>query len=336
MEKNEQKEVYANAYQNKYYKDSTTGEQKEYSSPVYNIIFETDKVKDLGADEEGNIKFSVYLKKDAAELEKKKQPTCYLRENTFSKDNKVDIYSLKDIILNKEQLLALAQTTKVGEKEQNRAYVTVDYRGHLSPTYGKYDENAKIEGYAIEVNKVHRNMLKAEQEGINLNYVGNAWSKDGKYSIVLEPDKVKFMPMDDNGMVHLAIHALKEKKSESAPDCVIVPEQEFTFNKIDTYSLKDFIIKKSDIINPKVIIEKKATVGDKEYTKNEVYISINAENKVSLNLSKYKELSENGGYKLNGTATDVNVEERQNQIEAIKAKKSSNNESQSMGQGLPF
>ena len=77
MEKNEQKEVYANAYQNKYYKDSTTGEQKEYSSPVYNIIFETDKVKDLEADEEGNIKFSVYLKKDAAELEKKKQPTCY-------------------------------------------------------------------------------------------------------------------------------------------------------------------------------------------------------------------------------------------------------------------
>lgn len=333
-EKNEQKEVYASAYQNKYYTDRTTGEQKEYSSPVYNIIFDTDKVKNLEADDEGNVKFSVYLKKDAAELEEKKLPTCYLRENTFNKDNKVDIYSLKDVILNKEQLLALSQVAKIGDKEQNRAYVTIDYRGHLTPTFGKYGEDAKIEGFAIEVNKVHRNMLKAEQEGINLNYLGNAWSKEGKYNIVLDPEKVKFMPIDDEGMVHLAIHALKDKKSDNAPDCVIVPEQEFTFKKIDTYSLKDFTIKKSDIINPKVILERTTTIGDKEYSKKEVYININEENKVSLNLAKYKELAGNGGYKVNGIATDVNVEERQQRIEA--KQKKSNNESQSSGQGLPF
>ena len=109
-EKNEQKEVYANAYQNKYYKDSTTGEQKEYSSPVYNIIFETDKVKDLEADEEGNIKFSVYLKKDAAELEKKKvQYTGFIKEDFVKRlqeldSDKVTVYnSLCKIPLSKRK-----------------------------------------------------------------------------------------------------------------------------------------------------------------------------------------------------------------------------------------
>lgn len=347
----QKKEVYGSVYVTKT-ATNKKGEKYELKTPILQIQFNMEKVEQMEPDKNGNIHFSVHERNDAEKLEQGRKPTHYIIENTYRKDKQIDLYSHKDITVSKEDIVKLKKEQKVGENTYQKAFVTVMPNGDLTPTYGKYDENtlkAEIKGHGTEVNRVDRQIKNFNEitkgEEINLSTVGTAWKfndKDGGefYGIILDNDKLKFVPVDDNGMLHLNIHSIKEAKGGSAPTHFITLDTEFLNGRLDVYSVVDFQVKKADILNKKVNIEMVKNTNGQESVTHSTFINITSDNRVVLSKNKYPDLVNEEGklmYRLNdATAATVDTkarwEEVQKRIEAAKKRQQTKESKQEVKQ----
>lgn len=331
---NVKKTVLGSVYVNKTAKDKD-GNIVELSTPSYQMQLNTEEIAKMAADEEGNIRLSIHERKDSEQLAKEKRPTCYVIENTYAKDKKIDLYSLKDIVVSKEDIMSLAKKEQIGDKEVEKAYVTVTSDGNLMSTGGRYEERKFLKGKGFEVDSVNRQMKSAQErmgdKKVNLDSVGIAWKftdKEGKsfYSVCLNDDKVKFLPVDEKKFLQLSIRQLKEVRGEKAPTHIVIPNQEFLNGRLDRFAEIDFQLRKQDCLSDKVMLEEKQTFNDKEYTTHSTYLNVNEDGKVRLNRTKYPELKEKDesvilyGAKATKVDQQARVAEIEKRVEAAKAR----------------
>lgn len=331
---NVKKTVLGSVYVNKTAKDKE-GNIVELSTPSYQMQLNTEEIAKMAADEEGNIRLSIHERKDSEQLAKEKRPTCYVIENTYAKDKKIDLYSLKDIVVSKDDVLALAKKETIGEKQVEKAYITVTSDGNLMTTTGKYEERKPVKGKGFEVDSVERQMKSAKErmgdQKVSLDTVGIAWKftdKEGKsfFSVCINDDKAKYLPVDEKKFLQLSLRPMKDVKGEKAPTHVVVPNQEFLNGRLDRYAEMDFQLRKQDCLSDKVMLEEKQTYNGKEYTSHSTYLNVNEEGKVRLNMTKYPGLKESDesvilyGAKATKVDQQARVEEIQKRVEAAKAR----------------
>lgn len=330
-QENAQKEIYGSVYKNDEFTNKN-GETVALAIPYYQITLDMDKIKGMEPGKDGNIYLSIKERKNAGDLAKENKPTCFITENTYFKDKRVDLYSKCDIVIKKADLEKIQKNDGYGEK----AYILVGSNGDVVPMKSKYEgEAVEIEGRAYHVDPVERQITLAKRIDSKFDIskaVGNAWlipGKEGKadfYNIAMQSDKIKMLPIDEKNKLHFAIHELKERMNDKAPTHIIVPEHEFATGKIDIYSVKDFEVAKVSLTDQRVIKNEEITVENKTYKRNVTYLQVTSDNKVMLNYSKYPELCEkrkDGSTKHNFTlygaeARDVDIEARKAEIERRK------------------
>lgn len=330
-EQNAQKEIYGSVYKNDEYTNKN-GETVALAIPFYQITLDMDKIKGMEPGKDGNIYLSIKERKNAGELAKENKPTCFITENTYFKDKRVDLYSKCDIVIKKADLEKIQKNDGYGEK----AYILVGSNGDVVPMKSKYEgEAVEIEGRAYHVDPVERQITLAKRMDSKFDIskaVGNAWlipGKEGKadfFNIAMQSDKIKMLPIDEKNKLHFAIHELKERMNDKAPTHIIVPEHEFATGKIDIYSVKDFEVAKVSLTDQRVIKNEEITVENKTFKRNVTYLQVTSDNKVMINYSKYPELCEkrkDGSTKHTFTlygaeAHDVDIEARKAEIERRK------------------
>ena len=302
-------------------------------TPEYGIVLDANKLAKIEANKAGNISLSIYTRKDAEELKKEQRPTCYVAENTYSKDKQIDIYSRKDIVVNKDELLKLALKEHYNKVEYNRVYVNINRNGEIKPSSMKYDLEKfpeQITGQAYEVNRVERQELlykqQMKEDGVKftLDNIGSAWQQPGPdaawYNMSINLDKAKYLPTDDDGMIHFSLQLNNPENlgANKAPTHNIVPNQQALTGRISLDAVKDFTVKKSELLSKYIAIEDKVKINDKEYTRRSAYLNITEDNRVVPNKLKYPGLYRDGYELTDAIATPVDLEARKAEIERRK------------------
>lgn len=332
-EQNAQK-VYGSVY---VVRTAKTKEGKEYELrvPQYQIQFNMEAVAEMQADKNGMLRFSIHERRDADKLAEEKKPTHYIVENTWHKDKTIDIYSYKDFTISKEELSKLTKEEEIGDKKYQKAYVNINSDGSLVSSSKRYEKAETITGKAFEVDRVERQLKAAKErmgeKEVSLESVGVAWKMQGKekpyYSLCLNNDKVKYLPMDDDGKLHLALREMKEKKSESAPSHVVVMETAFLNGRLDENAEVEFTVQKSDVM--KMSIEEKTSINEKEFVRQNAYINITEEGHVIANAKKYEGMEKKPilyGAKAETVDQQARKAEIERRIEIAKAKKEATEE----------
>ncbi|HOU68416.1 MAG TPA: hypothetical protein PKW49_07570 [Paludibacteraceae bacterium] len=192
----------------------------------------------------------------------------------------------------------------------------------------------KLEGIAFEVNNVMRQKQLDIKNGKEVNnsiqYVGAAFAidaikKEGTtlknefYSVTVDREKIKDIPADNNGFVHIDIRDRKDPK-EGMPTHSIIASPKFYNGYLDQYVVKEMKISKEDLLNPKLAIPKEITTkeGEKK-TVETIALTLTSNNKLQPDKYKYPQLPE--GVAVQATVYDVNKEDRMQKIEQKKEKK---------------
>lgn len=310
------------------------GQTYKLFTPEYGIVLDANKLANIEANKAGNISLSIYIKRDADELKKEGRPTCYVAENTYNKDKQIDVYSRKDIVVNKDELLKLALKEHYNKVEYNRVYVNINRNGEIKPSPVKYDTEKvpeQITGQAYEVNRVERQELlykqQMKEDGVKftLDNIGSAWQQPGQdaawYNMSINLDKAKYLPTDDDGMVHFSLQLNNPENlgANKAPTHIIVPNQQALTGRISLDAVKDFTVKKSELLSKYIAIEDKVKINEKEYTRRSAYLNITEDNRVVPNKLKYPGLYRDGYELTNAIATPVDLEARKAELERRKS-----------------
>lgn len=280
--------------------------------PEYGIVLDAAKISEMQADKAGNILLSVYRKKDAKELQAENKPTCYVVENNFAKTNIPDKYSIKDIIVNKDELLKFSLKENFNDSPVERIYVNIDQTGKLVPTQAKYkDMELPKVVTGIGYNDAH---LKGQNLGTAYQYPGEdtgAW-----YSTIINVDKVQNLPADAEGKVNFSLVLNKDKKNDKSPDCYIVFNPESQIGRSVEGAIKEMSIDKKMLLNDSIALKTPITINDNERIARMAYINISQYNNLQLNKSKYPELVEQNVL-VEGSANNVKLKEKTKQEEKI-------------------
>lgn len=306
--------------------------------PEYGIVLDANKIAEMQANRAGNILLSVYRKKDAKILEKENKPTCYVVENNFATSNITDKFSIKDIIVNKEELLKFS----LSENNTERIYLNIDQTGKLVPTSKKYEK--------MEVPKVitgigyNDSHLKGQNVGSAYQYPGSdngAW-----YSTIINVDKAQHLPADAEGKLNFSLVLNKNKVNDKSPDCYIVFNPESQIGRRVDGAIKEMSIDKDMLLNDKVALKtvfsipedkidekigkdkgnnvnnfdpeskEPVTLNYSEKTVRMAYINISQYNNLQFNKTKYPELVEQN-VMVEGYANNVKLKEKTKQEEKI-------------------
>ena len=284
------------------------GLKSKLKVPVYGIVLDATKINEMQADKAGNILLSVYKKKNAKELEGENQPNCYVAENDFATSNITDKFSIKDIIVNKEELLKFS----LSENNTERIYINIDQTGKIVPTPKKY-ENMELPQVitGIGYNDSH---LKGQNVGSAYQYPGEengAW-----YSTIINVDKAQHLPTDAEGKLNFSLVLNKDKKNDKSPDCYIVFNPESQIGRSVDGAIKEMSIDKNMLLNDSIALKTPVTINDNERIARMAYINISQYNNLQLNKSKYPELVEKNVF-VEGSANNVKLKAKAEKAEKI-------------------
>lgn len=276
--------------------------------PEYGIVLDGQKISELNADKAGNIVLSIYHKANSDELKKENKPTCYIAENTSAANKVADKFSIKDIIVNKEELMKFSKQEQINNSPAERIYINIDAQGKIVPIENKYNGMElpkQITG--IGYNDKHlkgQNFGSAYQQSSNKED-GHAW-----YMMNINVDRAQSLPADENGNLNFSLILNKaENKKDNAPTNYIVFNPEPLTGRAVGNSIKEFSINKEMLLNNDIALNTTISVDGVEKTRKVAFLNISEDNDLLLNKSKYPSLVENG-IVVKGSANNIDREKR--------------------------
>lgn len=297
---------------------ASNGLEFKMKVPEYGIVLDAQKISELNADKAGNIILSVYHKANSDELKKENKPTCYVAENTSAANKVADKYSIKDIIVNKEELMKFSKQEQINNSPAERIYINIDAQGKIVPIENKYNGMElpkQITG--IGYNDKH---LKGQNFGSAYQFMPQREDAHAWYMMNVNADKAQSLPADENGNINFALVLNKDKKNDKSPDNYIVFNPEPITGRMLDNSIKEFSINKEMLLNKDIALNTKYEIDGVEKTRRVAFLNISEDNDLLLNKSKYPELVENGVI-VKGSANNIDRDKRREVKQAKEVKK---------------
>lgn len=148
-------------------------ENKE--SNYYNLVIDIDAIKNLPIDNKGNVRLSIHERKDVQEGKASHSivPSAH--------SGVIDKFSVKDLYINKEQLMQNAKSEKIGDNTINKTFARISVNNTIYIPFNKETkEDVVFIGKGFDVDRAAREKMIEEKKEKSQNASSDTKQKENK------------------------------------------------------------------------------------------------------------------------------------------------------------